>query len=135
MYLIIILVGIVHGASLFFLNRVNMAEQSIGNPVLFYYTGISLVCVTLALCYCITWSRDLTRILSYVGRRSLLFMCWSVLLPGLKNLLLAPSFAMNKTLERVIMVSIMFAVVEMVARWSPLLSGRGWQLITLRRNV
>ena len=113
--------------ALSFAQRVDMSSVRTGNPLLFYGTAISFVTViAIAL---IVLKRQ-SRVLSYIGRNSLLFLAGSQFIPltlvrGLESCgLMVNSNGVAKLAERVVALGLVFAFVWVANRYAPLLCGK-----------
>jgi len=113
--------------SLSFAQRVDMSSIRTGDPLLFYGTAISFVTVIALALIAI---KHQSRVLSYIGRNSLLFLAGSQFIPlTLVRVLESCGLMVNsngvaKLSERVVALGLVFAFVWLANRYAPLLGGR-----------
>lgn len=122
------IVILVIGCALFRLNSVDFGSMKTGNPILLYTTAMSFI-ILIALI-----SRRLlckVSILRFMGRNSLLFMNWHVIIPTLSLYAIRligidanSSFAL-KCIQRGVNIVLLFGCVLLFSRYSKILSGRG----------
>lgn len=111
---------------LFPFNRVDMSSSKMGNIILFYGTGCSIV-ILLALAF--NKFQVSNPILVYVGRNSLLFLAMSQLIPPLFRLAMVfVGFDLEngivKFMQRILTLGCVIGGVELSNRYLPVLSGR-----------
>lgn len=122
-----ILVLLLAGCALFKLQRVDFGSMKTGNPILLYTTAMSFI-VLIAL----VSKKVLGRIgiLKFIGRNSLLFMNWHVIIPALTLYVMsafgldANSSVILKCCQRVANITILFGVVWWLSRSSGVFSGK-----------
>lgn len=122
-----ILVLLLAGCALFKLQRVDFGSMKTGNPILLYTTAMSFI-VLIALVSQSALGR--MGILKFIGRNSLLFMNWHVIIPSLTLCALsvfgldANSSVMLKCGQRVANIAILFGLVWWLSRYANVLTGR-----------
>lgn len=125
---LLVLAILVMGCALFRLQRVDFGSMKTGNPVLLYTTAMSFIILIASMS---RWFLGKVRILKFMGRNSLLFMNWHVIIPtlslhaiGLLGVDANSSFAL-KCIQRVANIALLFGCVWWLSRYANILSGRG----------
>lgn len=111
-------------SSLFFLQRIDMNSARYGNGILFYGTALSssiLLCLGMRRLVAIRFSAAIPciHLLSWLGRVSLIIMCLHPTIPQI-----CAEFIKTKLVQRIVSLMILLAVVWVVDRKIPLLTGR-----------
>lgn len=119
---------LVAGCALFRLQRVDFGSMKTGNPVLLYATAMAFI---ILIAFMSRRFLGKVRILKFMGRNSLLFMNWHVIIPtlslyaiGLLGVDANSSFAL-KCIQRVANIALLFGCVWWLSRHANVLSGRG----------
>ena len=115
------------GCSLFRLQRVDFGSMKTGNPVLLYTTAMSFIIMIALFSHSV-----IGRIgwLKFIGRNSLLFMNWHVIIPSLTLYALgifgldANSSLMLKCGQRVANIAILFGMVWWLSMYANVFTGR-----------
>ena len=112
---------------MFLLQRVDFGSMKTGNPILLYTTAMSFIImialVSQSVIGRIGW-------IKFIGRNSLLFMNWHVIIPSLTLYALsafgldANSSVVLKCGQRVMNIAILFGVVWWLSRYANIVTGR-----------
>lgn len=132
-----ILILLLAGCALFKLQRVDFGSMKTGNPILLYTTAMSFI-ILIAL----VSQSALGRMgwLKFVGRNSLLFMNWHIIIPSLTLYALsvfgldANSSVILKCGQRVANIAILFGLVWWLSRCANVLTGRARVFSRLVKN-
>ena len=125
---LLVLAILVMGCALFRLQRVDFGSMKTGNPVLLYTTAMSFIILIASMS---RWFFVKVRLLKFMGRNSLLFMNWHVIIPTLTLYAIslagidANASSMWKVGQRVANIAILFCCVWLLSRYANVLSGRG----------
>lgn len=124
----LVLAILVTGCALFRLQRVDYGSMKTGNPVLLYTTAMSFI---IMIAFVSRRFLGKVRILKFMGRNSLLFMNWHVIIPALTLYAMslagidANASSMWKGIQRVANIAILFGCVWWLSRYANVLTGRG----------